>query len=143
MSKKLLLKKVKKSLIQTFIGFKVNIPIFLGVLLLIAIVQQYIPLSFLWKIEQPIVANILANIIWSISAGNPINSYIIATEFWPVAQQWIIIAIFLVARVTVGVVQIPAESYYFGKKYAIVRNILAFFSCFVAGYIIYYFYLII
>jgi len=122
-------------------GFKINIPIFLGILLFIAIVQQYIPLSLLGEIDQPIISSVLANLLGSIAAGNPVNSYIIATEFWPVATQWLIIAIFLVAWVTVGIVQIPAESYYFGKKYAIIRNIVAFIFCFVAGYLIYYLYI--
>ncbi len=134
-------KIVKDSLKQTLSGFKTNIPIFLAILLLIAIVQQYVPLSLIGEIENTFVSAIVANLIWSIAAWNPVNSYIIASEFWPVTKQWLVIAIFLVARITVGIVQIPAESFYFWKKYAVIRNLLAFIFSFVAWYIIYYLYL--
>ena len=74
-------KIIKSSFKQTLVGFKMNIPIFLGILLLIIIVQEYIPLSLLGEIDQPIISSILANLLGSIAAGNPVNSYIIATEF--------------------------------------------------------------
>ena len=74
-------KTTKKALKQTWVGFKTNLPIFLGVLLLLAIVQQYIPLSFLGEIKNPVIASVFANLLGSIAAGNPVNSYIIAAEF--------------------------------------------------------------
>jgi len=134
-------KKYKKAWKQTWTGFKTNLPIFLWILLLIAIIQQYIPLSFLGDIKNPFLASFLANFLGSISAWNPVNSYIIASEFGSINFHWYIIAVFLSAWITVGFIQIPAESYYFGKKYAILRNILAFLFCFLVGFLVYFLYL--
>jgi hypothetical protein len=81
---------------------------------------------------------LLVGIFGGVSAWNPINSYIIAWEMWNIEQNALIISVFLIARVTVWFVQIPAETYYFWKKYALVKNIINFIFSFIWGYIIYY-----
>jgi hypothetical protein len=52
----------------------------------------------------------------------------------------VIVWAFLISWVTVGFVQIPAESYYFGKKYAFLRNLLAFVFSLAWAYAIYLLY---
>ena len=42
---------------------------------------------------------------------------------------------FLVAWVTVGMIQLPAESMILGKKFAILRNVSAFFLSLIVAFI--------
>ena len=109
-------KVLKKSLKQTLIWFVINIPIILWILLLVALIKNYVSMSFLSTIKSDFLAWIIANIFGSLFAGNPINSYIIAWEFGVLSESIIVVWAFLISWVTVWFVQIPAESYYFGKK---------------------------
>ena len=69
----------------------------------------------------------------SILAGNPITSYIIGGELLAQGISMTAVTAFLVAWVTVGMVQLPAESILLGKRFAVTRNIAAFvFSVIVA-----------
>jgi hypothetical protein len=43
----------------------------------------------------------------------------------------------LVARITVGFLQIPAEVYFFWKKFAFLRNLISFLFAILAGLIVY------
>ena len=133
---------LKQTWKQTRIGFVTNIPILLWVILLIAIVQYYFPFASLAKLANNFWGILLSWIIGSISTWNPINSYIIANELWPIYEYGLVISVFLITWVTVWIVQIPVESYYFWKKYTLLRNSLAFISSFIAWWIIYYLYIL-
>lgn len=139
LSQKKLFRKTKE---QTWNGFKTNIPIILWVVILISIIQQYFPFSSITKFTDTLWGTFLGWIIGSIAAWNPINSYIIASEVGSIEKYGLLISVFLITWVTVWLIQIPAESYYFGKKYAILRNLLAFLWSFAAGWTIYSLYLL-
>jgi len=64
--------------------------------------------------------------IGSISAGTPIVSYILGGEMLKQGISLIAVTAFLVTWVTVGFIQIPAESIILGKRFAIWRNLSAF-----------------
>ena len=134
------IKVLKKSLKQTIDWFKMNVPIILWVLLLIALIKNYVSVSFLISIKNDFLAWFMASVFGSLFAWNPINSYIIAGEFGFFPDTIIIVWAFLISWVTVGFVQIPAESYFFGKKYAFLRNVLAFVFSLLWAYIIYLLY---
>ena len=69
----------------------------------------------------------------SVLAGNPVTSYVLGGELLTQGVNLVAVTAFLVAWVTVGFVQLPAESMMLGKKFAISRNILSFiFSIIVA-----------
>jgi len=68
----------------------------------------------------------LGSLVGSISAGNPITSYILGGEFLEQGVGLMAVTAFLVAWVTVGVIQLPAESIILGKKFAILRNLTSF-----------------
>jgi hypothetical protein len=46
----------------------------------------------------------------------------------------------LISWVTVGIIQIPAESYFFGKKFTITRNIISFVFAILGAYLVKIFY---
>ena len=71
--------------------------------------------------------------VGSISAGNPITSYIIGGELLKEGISLFAVTAFITAWVTVGIIQLPAEASILGKRFALARNILSFiFSIIVA-----------
>ena len=62
----------------------------------------------------------------SISAGNPIVSYMIGGELFKQQVSLLAITSFMVAWVTVGVIQLPAEALILGRRFALARNIISF-----------------
>ncbi|GAH89897.1 unnamed protein product [marine sediment metagenome] len=69
----------------------------------------------------------------SVLAGNPLTSYVLGGELLKQGMSLVAVTSFLVAWVTVGLVQLPAEAIMLGKKFAILRNIFSFaFSMLVA-----------
>ena len=122
-------KKTLNSLKQTF-------PIILGTIILIALFQILIPSSFYQKIFTGSFWDIvLGSAISSVAAGNPITSYIIGGELLKNGITLIAVTAFIISWVTVGVIQFPAESLMLGKKFALVRNILAFISAIIIALI--------
>jgi len=105
-----------------------SLPIIIGTILLISLITALIPTEFYSKIftNNQFIDSIIGSTIGSISAGNPITSYIIGGEMLKQNVALTAITAFLVSWVTVGLIQLPAESVILGKKFAITRNITAF-----------------
>ena len=120
--------KTKKALIGTAKSFYRALPILLGVIFLISFVSTIIPKEQLSSIfNQNIWTNtLIATGLGSILAGNPINSYILGGEFLSLGIGLIPVTAFLIAWVTVGIIQLPAEIMMLGKRFAITRNIIGF-----------------
>lgn len=103
-------------------------PMILGTILLVSLISTLIPKSFYTAIfsKNAFLDSIIGSLIGSISAGNPITSYIFGGELLTQGVSLIAITAFLVAWVTVGIIQLPAEATILGKKFALLRNISAF-----------------
>ncbi len=112
--------KAAKSLVNT-------LPIIFGTILLFSLIITIIPKSFYLSIfKNSIFDPILGSLVGSISAGNPITSYILGGEFLEQGVGLMAVTAFLVAWVSVGVIQLPAESMILGKKFAVLRNLSSF-----------------
>ncbi|MCD4760217.1 hypothetical protein K8R33_05025 [archaeon] len=117
------IKKAVKTMYKT-------LPILLGVILLISLLTSLVPpaiYSSLFSgnyIFDPIIGGLLGSIL----AGNPITSYILGGELLSQGVSLIAVTSFIVCWVTVGLVQLPAESMLLGKKFAILRNVSSFIS---------------
>lgn len=109
-------------------GFARMLPIIVGTLLLVSLVTALIPKSWYVSIFQKnaVLDSVLGSIFGSILAGNPVTSYILGGEFLKEGVSLVAVTAFLVAWVTVGFVQLPAEAMILGKKFALVRNISSF-----------------
>lgn len=127
--------KLKKAIKDAWKAIYNNLPIFAGVILLIGLVNSLLPSSaytFLFS-RSIILDSVVGASLGSIMAGNPMTSYILAGELLSSGVALIAATSFIVAWVTVGVVQLPAESMMLGKKFAVLRNIMSFvFSILVA-----------
>jgi len=121
-------KKYKHAAVITFNSFKMSFPVLIGVLLLISLITSTLPKKYLHLLitGNEILDPILGAVIGSVAAGNPLTSYIIGGELLKQGVSLLAVTAFIVAWVTVGMVQLPAESLLLGKKFAIVRNSVSF-----------------
>jgi uncharacterized membrane protein YraQ (UPF0718 family) len=105
-----------------------SFPLIFGTILLISLILTLVPKSFYIEIFRGnvIFDSIIGSLIGSISAGTPITSYIICGELLEQGVSLIAITAFLVTWVTVGIIQLPAESVILGKKFAFLRNFTSF-----------------
>ncbi|MGB3478050.1 MAG: hypothetical protein WBB67_02705 [bacterium] len=109
-------------------SFATTFPLLLGVFLLLGLFRTFMSKQM---IQSVFTGNLLKDtligaVIGSISAGNPITSYIIGGELLKEDISLFAVTAFIVTWVTVGVVQLPAEAETLGKRFAFVRNILSF-----------------
>jgi uncharacterized membrane protein YraQ (UPF0718 family) len=126
---------LKQSATKTIKSFSKIVPLIIGMILLISLISNLIPKSFYSNIfrDNFFVDAILGSVIGSISTGPPITSYILGGEFLKEGVSLIAVTAFMVAWVTVGIIQFPAESMILGMKFAVVRNVTSFiFSIVVA-----------
>ncbi|MFP4117968.1 MAG: hypothetical protein ACLFTR_03510 [Candidatus Woesearchaeota archaeon] len=119
---------VQESVTRAAKGLASSFPILIGVMLLVSLMDVLIPLSFY---ERAFTGNIfsdsfIGSLIGSVLAGNPMTSYVMGGEFLSQGVSMVAVAAFLVAWVTVGIINIPAESMMLGRRFTIVRNINAF-----------------
>jgi len=120
-------KNFKDSIFRAAKSLWNTLPIIFGTILLFSLIITIIPKSFYLSIfNNSIFDPILGSLVGSISAGNPITSYILGGEFLEQGVGLMAVTAFLVAWVTVGVIQLPAESIILGKKFAILRNLTSF-----------------
>lgn len=125
----------KSAIVKSAKMFWKVLPLIFGTILLVSLMVTLIPKSFYLVIFQKntVIDPIIGSAIGSVSAGNPLVSYIIGGELLDKGVSLIAVTAFIVAWVTVGFVQLPAESMILGKKFAFARNILSFiFAIFVA-----------
>jgi uncharacterized membrane protein YraQ (UPF0718 family) len=100
----------------------------LAVILLMGLFQSFISPKMIAAVfrGEMVWDTFIGTLIGSISAGNPITSYIIGGELLDKGVSLFAITAFIVAWTTVGIVQYPAEMDFLGKRFATLRNILSF-----------------
>jgi hypothetical protein len=76
---------------------------------------------------------IIGAIIGSISFGIPIISYVTGEELLNNGVSLLAVTAFILAWTTVGIVMLPLESSTLGKKFAISRNLLNFFTAIIVS----------
>lgn len=120
--------KFGPTLVQSARAFWNTVPLMFGVILCIGLVQAYFPPQAMGVFFHHHVwlDSIIGSGIGSVFAGSPITSYVIGGELMNQGVSLIAVTAFMVAWVTVGVVQFPAEALMLGYKFAVLRNILSF-----------------
>nr|WP_319395747.1 hypothetical protein [uncultured Desulfobacter sp.] len=104
------------------------LPVIVGVVFLTGLVTAFIPRHVLWDFFacstfQGIFKGAL---VGSIFTGNPANCYIIGKQLLDQGIGTGVVTALIFAWVTVGIVQLPAESAALGRRFAVVRNFLCF-----------------
>lgn len=128
---------MKQSIIKSAKMLWKSTPIILGTILLVSLISSIIPKSFYISVfsKNIILDSFVGSMVGSISMGTPIASYIFGGEMLEQGIGLIAVTSFLVAWVTVGIIQLPAESTILGKKFAIIRNFSAFILAIVVAII--------
>jgi len=103
-------------------------PMLTGVVLLVGLVKALIPNAAYSHvfIHNMIADSVIGAGVGSVLAGNPVTSYILGGEFLHSGVSLVAVTAFIVAWVTVGVVQFPLESSLLGRRFALIRNITSF-----------------
>jgi len=111
------------------------LPIIIGAILLVSLINSLIPKSFYLQFfrRNMLFDSLIGSVIGSISAGSPLTSYVLGGEFLKNGVSISAVTAFLVAWVTVGMVQLPVELMTLGRRFAIVRNLTAFIFAIVVG----------
>jgi len=119
---------MKQSIIKAGNGLWKAFPMILGTILLISLISTLISQSFYTNVfsKNIILDSFIGSLVGSISAGNPITSYIFGGELLTQGISLLVVTAFLVSWVTVGLIQLPAESAILGKRFALLRNVSSF-----------------
>ena len=129
---------MKYAFLKTLNSFKQFFPIIFGVIFLLGFVIVAIPQTFYSTVfsGNRFTDPLLGALIGSVSGGNPITSYILGDEFLKQGVSLLAVTAFILAWVTVGVIQLPAESLMLGKRFAIIRNVVSFFMAIIIAVLI-------
>ena len=129
--------KFTQAVVKSAKALRKAAPIILGVILLVSLANTIIPKEAVTKLftRNSILDSFIGSGVGSILAGNPITSYILGGELLKQGIGLVAVTAFIVAWVTVGIVQLPAESIMLGKRFALTRNITAFFLAIVTALI--------
>ncbi|HCT65121.1 MAG TPA: permease [Lachnospiraceae bacterium] len=132
-------KKTKKALKKAWKAFENILPEFLVVILLVGLLLAILNPQTISKIigsESGWFGVLLAAIIGSITMIPGFVAFPTAAILLQNGAGHMQIAAFVSTLMMVGIVTLPVEIKYFGKKISILRNILAFFFSFIVALII-------
>jgi predicted Fe-Mo cluster-binding NifX family protein len=112
------------------------LPVMVGVILLAGLFMAFLADGFVTTLFTGSLGwdSFWGASLGSLFAGNPINSYIIGGQLLELGISLVAVTAFLCSWVTVGLVQLPAESAALGWKFAVVRNLSCFGLCVVVSF---------
>lgn len=119
-----------KCLINSLLSFASMIPMIIGVIALVAMLQTLISPEKLVSFftGNSLIDTLIGTACGAIAAGNPIVSYLLGGELLTQGVSLYAVSAFILAWVTLGVIQIPMEISAFGARFTLVRNLLAVFA---------------
>lgn len=121
-------KNIKEALNQTVNLFKTMLPMLFGMLLLVSLMQQLFQQHYQsWFTGNYFLDPLIGALAGAISFGIPITSYIAGGELVKGGVSLLAVTAFIMTWTTVGLIMIPWEASFLGKRFAIARNILNFF----------------
>lgn len=120
--------KIKETLLGLVRNLNMSLPILTGVLLLVGLLTALVPED---RFAQAFSGNavidpLVGALLGSAATGNPVTSYVIGGELLNVGVSLSAVIAFILSWVTVGVVQLPAESLMLGRRFAVTRNLVSF-----------------
>ncbi len=120
--------RLKKSARKTLNAINQSIPVLLGVVSAISLLNAAVPEGAYSEIFSGniFLDPLLGGIFGSIAAGNPITSYVVGGELLSEGVSLVAVTAFLLSWVTVGLIHLTAEIDLLGKKFALARNLICF-----------------
>jgi len=120
---------MKAAIRKTIHSLKMTIPMVIGILLLINLLnplfRKFYPLIFT---DHYVFDPLIGAVAGSVSFGIPIFSYVVGGELLKTGVSLLAVVAFILSWSMVGLVMLPLEISLLGKKFAILRNSLNFFA---------------
>ena len=130
--------KLKTAAAGTLKSLKMIAPMLLAIIGLIGLFKTYITPEMLRTLfNGSALHDMLVGVgFGGISVGQPFLSYIIGGELLKEGASFYGVTAFILAFVTLGVVQLPMEFSIFGFRFALVRNLLSLLFAFILAFFI-------
>jgi uncharacterized membrane protein YraQ (UPF0718 family) len=132
-------KKTKMALKKAWKSFENILPQFLSILIIIGIMLAILSPDTISKIiggESGFIGMIAAGIVGSITLIPGFVAFPLAAALLKSGAGFMQIAVFISTLMMVGIVTLPLEMKYFGKKATLLRNGMAFVFSFVVAVVI-------
>jgi len=123
-------KTFQKSLKQAVLSFTSMMPMILSIVGLMGLFQAMVSKELLASLftGDPVKDTLIGTVAGGIAVGQALVSYILGGELLEQGISIYAVTAFILAWVTLGIVQLPLEAEVLGLKFTIYRNILAFIS---------------
>jgi len=134
-------KKTKKALIKAWKALENILPQFLVVILLVGVLLTLMDSHTILKIigsDSGWLGVVLAAVVGAITLIPGFVAFPTAAMLLEGGAGYMQIAAFISTLMMVGIITLPVEVKYFGKRLAIYRNVLAFAFSFLVAYVIGY-----
>lgn len=111
-------------------------PMLLAVIGLVGLFQTFVTPQMLRTLfgVSPLIDTLLGTVIGGISIGQPVISYIIGGELLQEGVSLFAVSAFILAWVTLGILQLPLEASLFGRRFTVIRNLLSFLFAMLIGF---------
>ena len=131
---------IKDNLRKTIKTFINVVPVIVGMLLLTSLVITVFPEQISAGLfgNGDILDTLLGASIGSIAVGHPLASYLLGGELLGGGVGLIAVTALVVAWVTVGIVQLPAEALMLGTRFAVYRNVICFIATILIAFLTVY-----
>jgi len=138
LSKKFGAEAVFRSVRKTGASFGTFLPVLVGTVFALGFALSFLPPESYVKIfpGNPILDPLIGAVLGSISAGNAMLSFVIGGKLLDAGVSLLAVSAFLATWVTVGFIQLPAESLMLGRRFALVRNSIGFVTALVVSAIL-------
>ena len=115
---------------KAFTGFVSMMPMILAIVALVGLFQAFITKEMLAALftGDSVKDTLIGTAAGAVAVGQALISYILGGELLGQGISMYAVTAFMLAWVTLGVVQLPAEAEVLGLRFTIYRNILAFVS---------------
>jgi uncharacterized membrane protein YraQ (UPF0718 family) len=131
--------KTKKALIKAWKSFENILPLLLGVISMVGILIAVLNTQVISKLigsNSGYLGVAISSIVGAITLIPDFIAFPTAALLLENGAGYMQIAAFISSLMMVGIVTLPMEFKYFGKKISIVRNILAFLFSFLVAFVI-------
>ncbi len=131
--------KTKKALLKAWKSFENILPQFLGIILMVGILLAFLNADVIGRIigsSSGWLGVLLASVVGAITLIPGFIAFPTAAMLLQTGAGYMQIGAFISSLMMVGVVTLPLEIKYFGKRAAVWRNSLAYAFAFVAALVI-------
>ena len=127
----------KKAFKKALINFISITPMMLAVIGLVGIMQVYLSPEILATFfgYGSIADTLAGTVAGAVSMGQGMISYVVADGLMEQGVSHYALSAFILAWVTLGVVQLPAEASVFGVRFTFYRNVLTLISTIIIAYV--------